>query len=77
MTSTHAHISEPGDTLVVEPQRFAIVPEWVLDLEVSDAAGDEQDRGDRCARKGEHPIALSRWQRSDRPACAQAACQGR
>ena len=38
MTSTHAHISEPGDTLVVEPQRFAIVPEWVLDLDVSDAA---------------------------------------
>jgi hypothetical protein len=24
--------------LVVEPQRFAIVPEWVLDLDVSDAA---------------------------------------
>jgi hypothetical protein len=23
---------------VVEPQRFAIVPEWVLDLDVSDAA---------------------------------------
>ena len=37
-THTHAHISEPGDTLVVEPQRFAIVPEWVLDLDVSDAA---------------------------------------
>ena len=27
-----------GDMIVVEPQRFAIVPEWVLDLEVSDAA---------------------------------------
>jgi hypothetical protein len=38
MTSTHAHTARTGDTLVVEPQRFAIVPEWVLDLDVSDAA---------------------------------------
>ena len=38
MTSTHAHATQTGDTLVVEPQRFAIVPEWVLDLDVSDAA---------------------------------------
>ena len=38
MTSTHAHAAQTGDMLVVEPQRFAIVPEWVLDLEVSDAA---------------------------------------
>ena len=38
MTSTHAHTAQTGDTLVVEPQRFAIVPEWVLDLDVSDAA---------------------------------------
>jgi hypothetical protein len=40
---THARTSTTtshaiGDTLVVEPQRFAIVPEWVLDLDVSDAA---------------------------------------
>ena len=38
MTSTHTHTAQTGDTLVVEPQRFAIVPEWVLDLDVSDAA---------------------------------------
>ncbi len=38
MTSTHTHTAHTGDTLVVEPQRFAIVPEWVLDLDVSDAA---------------------------------------
>jgi DNA-binding transcriptional MocR family regulator len=38
MTSTHAHAAQTGDTLVVEPQRFVIVPEWVLDLDVSDAA---------------------------------------
>jgi predicted transcriptional regulator len=38
MTSTHTHTAHTGDQLVVEPQRFAIVPEWVLDLEVSDAA---------------------------------------
>jgi hypothetical protein len=38
MTSTHAHTAQTGDMLVVEPQRFAIVPEWVLDLPVSDAA---------------------------------------
>jgi hypothetical protein len=33
-TTSHAN----GDTLVVEPQRFAIVPEWVLDLDIPDAA---------------------------------------
>jgi hypothetical protein len=38
MTSTHAHDAQTGDMLVVEPQRFAIVPEWVLDLDVPDAA---------------------------------------
>ena len=38
MTSTHTHATHTGDMLVVEPQRFAIVPEWVLDLDVSDAA---------------------------------------
>jgi hypothetical protein len=38
MTSTHTHPAHTGDTLVVEPQRFAVVPEWVLDLPVSDAA---------------------------------------
>ncbi len=38
MTSTHTHATPTGDTLVVEPQRFAIIPEWVLDLDVSDAA---------------------------------------
>ena len=38
MTSTQAHASQTVDTLVVEPQRFAIVPEWVLDLPLSDAA---------------------------------------
>ena len=38
MTSTHTHTAHTGDLLVVEPQRFAIVPEWVLDLDMSDAA---------------------------------------
>ncbi len=41
MTTHHsapAHPTTSGDMLVVEPQRFAIVPEWVLDLDVSDAA---------------------------------------
>jgi hypothetical protein len=36
--STPAHSTPSGDVLVVEPQRFAIVPEWVLDLDMSDAA---------------------------------------
>jgi len=41
MTTRHAapaHSTSSGDVVVVEPQRFAIVPEWVLDLDVSDAA---------------------------------------
>ena len=36
--TTTTQEAEPGDTLVVEPQPFAIRHEWVIDLDVSAAA---------------------------------------
>jgi hypothetical protein len=37
-TTPHGGAGEAGDQLLVEDQRFAIIPEWVIDAELSDAA---------------------------------------